>query len=102
MSDAPKIFTATIESGSPLEPVAPDTGKFWFDPHTRCTWPIHSEHPRYRILDIHITSPVTVRFALVCLLCFKITHNPNDVQHRYCGHCHKFLEDAGEHQIGKD
>jgi hypothetical protein len=29
----------------------------------------------------------------VCPLCSTISVNPNDVQERYCGRCHRFVDD---------
>ena len=31
--------------------------------------------------------------SIVCPVCGKRSHNPNDVENRYCGHCHKFHDD---------
>jgi hypothetical protein len=31
--------------------------------------------------------------ALLCLLCDKYSFNPNDIQERYCGYCHTYLQD---------
>ena len=31
--------------------------------------------------------------AIQCLTCHMVSHNPNDVEQRYCGKCHKFHED---------
>jgi hypothetical protein len=28
--------------------------------------------------------------SITCLICNRISHNPNDVKHRYCGCCHIF------------
>ncbi len=30
--------------------------------------------------------------AIFCLKCGMVSHNPNDVDQRYCGNCHEFLE----------
>lgn len=30
---------------------------------------------------------------IVCPTCGMVSHNPNDVTHRYCGHCHAFHDD---------
>ena len=32
--------------------------------------------------------------AIRCKTCHSISHNPNDVEERYCGQCHAFHEDA--------
>lgn len=32
--------------------------------------------------------------SITCLTCLKTSHNLNDVKNRYCGFCHKFLEDT--------
>lgn len=34
--------------------------------------------------------------AIHCLTCGRVSHNKNDVKHRYCAHCHKYHEDANE------
>lgn len=31
--------------------------------------------------------------AITCLRCDHTSWNPKDVFHRYCGHCHTFLDD---------
>lgn len=31
--------------------------------------------------------------TITCLVCGMTSYNPNDVKHKYCGNCHKFLED---------
>jgi hypothetical protein len=31
--------------------------------------------------------------AIYCLTCGMTSHNPHDVENRYCGNCHKFHED---------
>ena len=28
--------------------------------------------------------------GIKCLLCERISYNPNDIYHKYCGHCHIF------------
>lgn len=30
---------------------------------------------------------------IMCLNCGRVSHNPNDVISKYCGHCHFFHED---------
>jgi len=40
--------------------------------------------------------------CLLCLRCNRISFNPNDVQQRYCGHCHVFLEDGYDHDTQED
>jgi hypothetical protein len=30
--------------------------------------------------------------AIGCKACGRVSHNPNDVANRYCGHCHEFLD----------
>jgi hypothetical protein len=32
------------------------------------------------------------RASIQCLTCGLTSHNPNDVEQKYCGHCHKFHE----------
>lgn len=32
--------------------------------------------------------------AIKCLICGKVSHNPNDVAQLYCGNCHRFHEDT--------
>lgn len=34
--------------------------------------------------------------CLLCLMCNRISNNPNDVTHHYCGHCHVFLDELPE------
>lgn len=34
--------------------------------------------------------------AIKCLICGKISYNPNDVFWRYCAYCHTFHELAGD------
>ena len=31
--------------------------------------------------------------SIRCLTCNRVSHNPNDVAHKYCGHCHQFHQD---------
>lgn len=31
--------------------------------------------------------------SIKCLRCERTSHNPNDVEHRYCGFCHQFHDD---------
>lgn len=31
--------------------------------------------------------------AITCPRCLKTSHNPHDVEHQYCGFCHRFLND---------
>lgn len=31
--------------------------------------------------------------GIQCLQCGRTSYNPNDVAHRFCGHCDEFLED---------
>ncbi len=28
--------------------------------------------------------------GIQCLICGKISYNKNDIEQRYCGHCHRF------------
>jgi len=35
--------------------------------------------------------------CLLCLVCNRISHNPNDVKYRYCGACKLFLLDVPMH-----
>lgn len=30
--------------------------------------------------------------SITCSLCGRTSHNPNDVEYRYCGNCHRFLD----------
>jgi hypothetical protein len=32
--------------------------------------------------------------SITCATCFCTSHNANDVRAKYCGHCHRFLEDV--------
>ena len=34
--------------------------------------------------------------CLLCLVCNRISHHPNDVRHRYCSACNLFLEEVPE------
>jgi hypothetical protein len=34
--------------------------------------------------------------CLLCLVCNRISHHPNDVKHHYCGHCHLFLDTVAD------
>ena len=48
-----------------------------------------------------ITKPYRIltyrdRPCILCLVCNWISHNPNDVAHRFCGHCDLFLDDLPE------
>jgi hypothetical protein len=29
--------------------------------------------------------------AIQCLVCGRVSHNPHDIEHRYCGFCHHFF-----------
>lgn len=31
--------------------------------------------------------------SITCLLCGRTSYHPDDVKHKYCGHCHIFHED---------
>jgi len=33
---------------------------------------------------------------IMCLTCGRVSHNPNDVANKYCGHCHIFHEDRAQ------
>jgi hypothetical protein len=44
--------------------------------------------PAFRILHDR-DSP-----CLLCLVCNRISYNPNDIRERYCGGCHLFLTDV--------
>ena len=46
--------------------------------------------PAYRIMA-HANSGYE---ALLCLVCNRISWNPNDVKQRYCGACHQCLDDV--------
>lgn len=30
--------------------------------------------------------------AILCRSCYLVSHNQNDVENRYCGHCDRFLD----------
>lgn len=32
--------------------------------------------------------------CLLCLICHRISHHPQDIRERYCGACHRFLDDV--------
>ena len=34
--------------------------------------------------------------AILCLLCDRLSYNPNDIQHHYCGHCKVVLDQVPE------
>lgn len=34
--------------------------------------------------------------SIRCHICNRVSHNLNDVKHRYCGNCHQFLQDKEE------
>ena len=36
----------------------------------------------------------------VCPLCSTISVNPNDVRERYCGRCHRFVDDPAPPPMG--
>jgi hypothetical protein len=36
--------------------------------------------------------PVANGKAIICFTCGLVSHNPNDVEQRYCGNCHVFHE----------
>jgi hypothetical protein len=46
--------------------------------------------PAYRVLHYR-REP-----CILCLVCNRISYNPNDIKHRYCGACHLFLNDLPE------
>ena len=37
--------------------------------------------------------------CLLCLVCNRISHNPNDVKAHYCGHCSLWLDDLPENYV---
>ncbi len=39
-------------------------------------------------------SEKTGQEQIMCLNCGRVSHNPNDVANKYCGHCHIFHEDT--------
>lgn len=34
--------------------------------------------------------------SIICAKCRNMSNNPNDVENRYCGACHEFLDGKGE------
>ena len=46
--------------------------------------------PAYRVLHYRDYP------CILCLVCNRISFNPNDIKHRYCGACHLFLNDLPE------
>jgi ribosomal protein L37E len=46
-----------------------------------------------RRLKTYEMVPTTTGHAIRCRVCGMTSHNPNDVKHRYCGHCHAFHDD---------
>ena len=49
--------------------------------------------PMYHLLDNDT--------AIQCLRCNRVSHYPLDIENRYCGHCHLFLDQEApyEHYI---
>ena len=43
---------------------------------------------------IHDT--ITGQRAILCLICERVSHNPNDVEKLYCANCKMFHEDASK------
>jgi hypothetical protein len=67
-----------------------------------CRWCFHHvhscepNHSRAECRDIAKAEPPRVRqldFKEVfsCPECQRISHNPNDLENRYCGNCHRFF-----------
>ncbi|MGY6278178.1 hypothetical protein [Methylomonas sp. MgM2] len=52
--------------------------------------------PLLNNLEQKAYSLVTIdgRPGIMCHQCGQSSTNSNDVKHRYCGNCHRFLEDA--------
>jgi hypothetical protein len=48
---------------------------------------------RYAIAAPSTSSPPADR-VIFCRACVIVSHNLNDVEHRYCGKCHRFLGKA--------
>lgn len=46
----------------------------------------------YHLLD-EFDTRTGYRAGIRCLICGLTSWNPNDVENRYCGHCHHFHED---------
>jgi hypothetical protein len=46
----------------------------------------------YRLIGDALQSPR----AIQCLVCGRVSHNPNDVAEKYCGYCRVFHEDAAQ------
>lgn len=40
--------------------------------------------------------------CLLCLVCNRISHNPNDVKHHYCGHCALWLDALPEQYVAHE
>jgi ribosomal protein S27AE len=38
---------------------------------------------------------------IVCPRCGMVSHNPNDVEQRYCGNCHAFHDDMLRDKEGR-
>lgn len=34
--------------------------------------------------------------AIQCLVCGRVSYNPNDIRDKYCGFCHRFHEDPAQ------
>lgn len=54
--------------------------------------------PRYQMREATDTYQVVYdtahgQRAIVCLRCRATSYNANDVFHKYCGRCHRFLSD---------
>lgn len=49
----------------------------------------------YKILQVHSNYTIEQRISsgsigIRCNTCKYISFNPNDIEHKYCDHCHKF------------
>jgi hypothetical protein len=48
---------------------------------------IKRDEDRFQILEDEAGRP-----AILCKGCTRVSWHPQDVQHRYCGYCHEFLD----------
>jgi hypothetical protein len=49
----------------------------------------------YRLIRVEALG----RMAILCLVCMRLSHNPNDVANRYCGKCHRFHDDPTPSEV---
>jgi hypothetical protein len=47
----------------------------------------------FKLLNEDKVWPFSREPSTTCPICGLVSFNPNDIEHRYCGHCHKFHAD---------